>query len=507
MSSLNPVHYLKGLSLDYYTDFEKVGSYFARDYRKIKVEPRKISDEVIRCIELYNREIKAGSRVFENIEKLKEVPPIVTGQQPCLLTGPLYVIYKALTAIILAERMHTAAVFWNASEDDDTAEVNHIWVMNSQLEKICVELEPHPFSKIRVKKEDIDHVATYLSQVTPPTEFREDILNLVASCSDSFSEMFSQLLSRFLEEYGLIMVEPHIFAELAIPVYQKLIIHPTRAVQIVNAAGDVLEKNGYRRQVHKQEDTCSFYILFDDSRYPVFYDGCDFSAGETTFTEKELMMLLDQDPERFTSTVISRPLIQDFLFFTAGYCAGPGEISYFAQMKDVYTYFDIEEPPIIPRFGATLIEKKVQKILGKYTIDVTDLRDPDYILKALAKKDIEEVFSSRSRQILSIVEELQDYMTAVDGNLKKTGARIKTQIARELHTMEEKTAASLKNQNHITEAQISKAAHNIFPNNLLQERVLNVVQYLIRYESLLQGLHAAFCNAQPGEHVFVNPGD
>ena len=506
MWSLDPSQYLKGLPLHYITDFDKVGHYFPRDYRKIKPEKMKISDTALTSIESYNKQIRADSAVFENIEALKEVPAVVTGQQPCLLTGPLYVMYKALTAVITAERHNCVPVFWNASEDDDISEVDHIWVMNSTLEKISVRLDIHPFSKIMLKEEDIQTVKKCIETLTPPTEFRKDVLEMIGTCSLTFSEMFSQLLSRLFTDYGLIVVEPHIFAEAAAPVYRDMIKNPTRAARLVNAAGDSLQKNGYKRQVHKSDESCSFYIIFDDKRHAVTYDK-EFHVNNTTYTGKELLDLLDEDPSKFTSTVISRPLIQDAVLPTLAYCAGPGEVSYFAQMKDVYTYFHITEPYIIPRFGATILEKKIQKVLTKYAINIPDLTDPDRILKILAQKDIQSFFNKKRGQILNTVKEIEEYMATVDINLKKTGAAMRQHIANDLKTLEGKTTSALKNQNRIAEEQITKASLNIFPNNTLQERVLNVFQYLIRYNSFIQDLYDAFQDAQPGDHAIITPGD
>ncbi len=506
MLSLDPPQYLKGLPLDYYVNFSKVSTYFAKDYWKIERRNPKISDDVIARIEGYSRKINATSKILENVEKLKELPAIVTGQQPCLLTGPLYVMYKALTAIVLAERYNGVPVFWNASEDDDIQEINHIWVMNADLEKISVELEPKPFSEIALKSETLQCVLQQLETLTPPTEFREKFLTLIETCSLSFSEMFSQLLSKLFSDYGLVVVEPYIFADLAKPLYQKLIENPTKASEFVNNAGDSLESKGYKRQTYKMPESCSFYLILDKKRYNVTFDG-NFRTDSSTFTKEELLALLEEHPDQFSSTVISRPLIQDYLFSTLAYCAGPGEITYFAQMKDIYTFFGVEEPYLVPRFGGTIIEKKVQKVLDKYNLEVFDLMNPEYIAKTLAKMDIQKFFTKEKTQILNSIKELEDYVTSVDPSLKKTGAAVKTQVVKQLEALEEKTAASLKAKNRIQEEQIVKASMNIFPHKILQERVLNIFQYLIRYPSFITSLYNHFQTAHPGQHLIIHPGD
>src|SRR5881396_3463875 len=59
-----------------------------------------------------------------------EVLAITTGQQPGLFTGPLYTVYKALSAIAVARRLEqergvpVVPVFWVAGDDHDFTEAN-----------------------------------------------------------------------------------------------------------------------------------------------------------------------------------------------------------------------------------------------------------------------------------------------------------------------------------------------------------------------------------------------
>ena len=72
----------------------------------------------------------AGAETLANIELLRDADclAVVSGQQAGLFTGPLYTIYKALSAVKLAGCLRTrntkaVPVFWIATEDHDFAEV------------------------------------------------------------------------------------------------------------------------------------------------------------------------------------------------------------------------------------------------------------------------------------------------------------------------------------------------------------------------------------------------
>ena len=77
-----------------------------------------------------NQRWGAGEATMANIQLLRESDSIavVSGQQAGLFTGPLYTIYKALSAVKLAgclRQRNTKAVpiFWIAAEDHDFEEV------------------------------------------------------------------------------------------------------------------------------------------------------------------------------------------------------------------------------------------------------------------------------------------------------------------------------------------------------------------------------------------------
>ena len=103
--------------------------------------------KVSEILERQNRAWGASPKTLANIERLRKgALTAVTGQQVGLFGGPLFSIFKALTAVKLAEQATTAGVdcvpvFWLATEDHDLAEVNRVALLSEHglLEPFTVE--------------------------------------------------------------------------------------------------------------------------------------------------------------------------------------------------------------------------------------------------------------------------------------------------------------------------------------------------------------------------------
>jgi uncharacterized protein YllA (UPF0747 family) len=98
--------------------------------------------ELIKALLRYNTIIGNSAEALEHITRLQETNAlaVVGGQQTGLFTGPLLVIYKAITLIQTAKyaekvlKRPVVPIFWLAGEDHDFDEVNHTYILTQQLE-------------------------------------------------------------------------------------------------------------------------------------------------------------------------------------------------------------------------------------------------------------------------------------------------------------------------------------------------------------------------------------
>ena len=130
------------------SDLDSFISYFPSLYNFKKQIEDKAAHQIDRetlasVLESQNSIISLSDLSKENIRLLRynNAFTITTGHQLCLFMGPLYFIYKIISAINLTEQLKDkypensfVPIFWMASEDHDFEEINHIHLFGRKIE-------------------------------------------------------------------------------------------------------------------------------------------------------------------------------------------------------------------------------------------------------------------------------------------------------------------------------------------------------------------------------------
>ncbi len=101
-------------------------------------------------------------------------------------------------------------------------------------------------------------------------------------------------------------------------------------------------------------------------------------------SQAELLNRIASAPEQFSPNVLLRPIVQDYLLPTLAYTGGAAEAAYFAQAGAVYERLAGRVTPLIPRFSATIVEPKIQRLLERHGISVQDVFNGPEALRQLA---------------------------------------------------------------------------------------------------------------------------
>lgn len=504
------------LFLDYLYEFDNVKGYYSEGITDLDNLRNKFQDiidnhaghidiiEDIIADQYYNSE---RSKITDkNIKLLGEGNTVVisTGQQLGIFTGPLYTIYKAITAIKLADYFRIkyddfnfVPVFWLAGDDHDFEEVRSIQIIDNEnrLQRLTYndglagDINRGSLGNLKLSP-DIERVLQEMRGMLRPSEFTDELFDMLDSyykTGETFSGAFKNLMMHFFDEYGLIVFNPEDrrVKELLKPVFLKEIAeYSTHADSLVSLSAEL--EDVYHAQVKVKP--VNLFMNYDGGRYLIepADEGFRLKGKRKKFTSEELLNIIEESPADFSPNVLLRPVCQDFLFPNAFYVGGPSEISYYAQLKPLYNFYSLPYPIVYPRSSATIIDGNISKLLNKFNLEFIDfLMDQklfnERILNYLDSNNINRSFDEAIAEIENVYEKLTEEIIHIDKSLLNTIDKNKERTLNNIQQLRSKVEKAAERRYEDSLRQIDKARTLIYPNNNLQERELNIIYFLNKY--------------------------
>jgi bacillithiol biosynthesis cysteine-adding enzyme BshC len=476
-----------------------------------------------------NRGWGAGEETLKNIELLRDSDciAVVSGQQAGLFTGPLYTVYKALSAVKLAgclQQRNTKAVpvFWIAAEDHDFAEVAKAELIgrDCQLKSVAVSEELHregqPVGQVKLG-ESIDAVIDELFELLPASEFAADMKALVKSAwqpgrgyVDSFATMMTALLGR----YGLIFLDPldPELKKLAAPLYSEAARRAPEIASALEQRSAELERAGYHAQVlatansfplflHDEEGRRHAVVRVENGKYKT-------KASEQEYSADDLAKLAQEKPERFSPNVTLRAVVQDYLLPTIAYYGGAAEIAYFAQTAEVYRVLERPATPILPRSSLTMIERHTGRVLERYDLTLADFFEG---LEPVIKRVVEEHLAADSAKLFADAEQnmnheldrLRQELQSIDPTLASALETGRKKINYQLDGLKQRFIRAQMTRDEAAHRQLQRAFDQLYPNKDLQERHINITSLLARHGTYVIEWIFNAINLGSNEHQIV----
>ena len=324
------------------------------------------------------------------------------------------------------------------------------------------------------------------------TEFKADILarlNEAYEPGRTYVEAFARWLTRLFKGWGLIFIDaadPR-FKEMGKEVFDREIRQDSPSTRRALEASERLRRAGYGAQVPLHEGIFNLFYLDKERRAVQSKDDALIIRGmETAVGKEELLARVKDRPSSFSPNVLLRPIYQDSLLPTVVYVGGQAEVAYFAQLKGVYEEFGLPMPVIYPRKSVTLVEKKVARILEKFDLDIPDLwTRPDGLIAEIAKRqvpdDLEAALSRARGGLAENLESLKAEVVAFEPTLGGSLDTARGKMDQQWEFLEKKIRQAAAKKSETAVRQLGKAAIDLYPNERLQERVFNIVPYLIKY--------------------------
>ena len=524
------------LFLDLLSYAPQVQSFYPRSpyfHEWLKNEAGKISyeaprrEQVARILERQNRSWNASEKTLANLDRFRKgAATIVTGQQVGLFGGPTFALYKALSAMKLANEATAAGVdavpvFWLATYDHDLAEVNHISLpaADGALEVLTTpskDVPGAPVSSVRFG----DEINTVVEQAAKLLGDGEALRMLRESYrpGETLGTAYARLYARIFADWGVILLDPSDpeFDRVAQPIYRAAIERADEIAALLLDRGKQLESAGYHQQVKVTESSVLLFTTRQGARTPISRRGIgdtsefvvDGEAAAEKLSQSQLLAEVDSHPERFSPNVLLRPIMQDFLLPTLAYTGGAAEAAYFAQAGVVYEALVGRVTPILPRFSATIVEPKAQRLLEKHEVAITDVFDgPEALRQQIAAKQLprhlQTAFDSEKDSFDANFSAVKNNLEKLDKTLVDAAETACSKMQHQLEKLYAQAARAEALKGELVSRHAETLSQALYPNKGLQERSLGGIYFLARYgQELLHQLYDTI-NSSCHDHQII----
>ncbi|UKS30286.1 bacillithiol biosynthesis cysteine-adding enzyme BshC [Paenibacillus sp. HWE-109] len=462
--------------------------------------------QLVGVLQAYNERIGNSQAALDQVAALsdKKALAVVGGQQAGLFGGSLLVLYKAITLIQSARQWSAklarpvVPVFWIAGEDHDFDEVNHIYTLTQaqQIDKIKID---HPtgirtsVSKLPIAPETWREALEALDQSLMDTEFKASLLAKLEQAAvggASLSDAFARWMAVIFGEYGLVLIdsdEPALRA-LESSMFEQIVLQNEALTASLLKSQDEVKQAGYQVQADVAEDGANIFVFAGGQRLLLRREGEFFTDKKNDFqyTKEQLHDIAVTTPEQLSNNVMSRPLMQEFLFPVLATVLGPGEIAYWALTKQAFEQFGMKMPIIVPRLEFTLIEGTVQKQMNKYDFALEDVLErfeekKQAWLDAQDTLQLNERFDAVKKDFRDSYAPIVESLAVINPGVKKLGDTNLLKILEQIDYLQNKAGDAYKTQFDAALRQLERIRLTIFPLAKPQERVYNGCAYMNRY--------------------------
>ncbi len=432
--------------------------------------------------------------VIENIKQLNKPTTftIITAHQPSLLTGPLYYIFKILSAVNIAEKLnkdsdefHFVPLFISGGEDHDLDEVKYCNLFGKQINWDRTQ----EGSVGRMSIEGLDKVLAEVSGILGEHSKAKDLIEEIKgflSTSKNYAAFQANMVNRLFGKYGLIclnMDEPKLKNAFVSIMEEELIHTPSKS--LVETTQNQLEALNHSAQAHAREVNLFLHHRSERRRIQKTSEKSFGLVGtDKKYDHNEILAKLKDEPESFSPNVVMRPLYQEYCLPNVAYVGGGGEIAYWLERKSQFDHFNILFPILIRRNSALIFEEKDAKIWDSLQLDHASLfNDFDSVVNQLIKQESSTSLSLQKQREISneLFAEIAKIAETIDPTLSSSILATSSKQIKLIDQFESRLKRAVKAKSETKVNKIRKIKNRLFPNNGLQERSDNIFQYISKY--------------------------
>ena len=476
----------------FYNNFSDVNGFknqLEEKRNSFSLETRKV---LVTALKNQYKNVAISDETQQNIDALlqQNTFTVTTGHQLNLFTGPLYFLYKIISAINLAEELSTqfpadnfVPIYWMATEDHDFDEINFFNFKNQK-----VQWKRNDGGAVgQFSTEGLKAVFEDFSNQLGTTRNADYLKNLFTKGyleHNTLTEATRFIANELFAKYGLVIVDgdDKDLKQLFSPFVAKELTDQV-SFNAVSKTISELEKN-YKIQVNPRE--INLFYLGDNFRERIILENGIYKVNNTviTFSKEEILDEVNQKPHLFSPNVIMRPLYQEVILPNLAYIGGGGELAYWLELKNYFDDVQIPFPILLLRNSVQVIATKQQKKLDRLNISTEELfLNLNDLLKEKIKENSEIEFNFLDAR--TILEQQFYMLRRVANNTDESfvgavDAQEKKQL-NGLENLEKRLLRAEKRKQKDLVDRITEIKLQLFPNQSLEERQRNFSEYYLEY--------------------------
>lgn len=441
----------------------------------------------------------------KHIEELaNNAVAVVGGQQAGVLTGPLYSVHKAITVILLARRQREALgvpvvpVFWVAGEDHDLNEINHVYtemagraVKQQIRDKFVLKLMA---SDATYDKEQMIAFVKDVFGKFGETVYTKDLLDEVLMAVEqeaTFTQFFVRLMNGLFQEEGLLFIDSAFkpLRELEKTYFIRLIEESEQLAGAIVKQEELFVGQGFGSPLGAEADAANLFYVHETGRVLLSRKEGYFvnEAAGVRLSQTDLLQVANEEPWLLSNNVATRPIMQDMVFPVLAFVGGPGEIAYWAVLKEAFHHLGLKMPIIAPRMSMTLVTPQVRHAFEEKSFTVEGIMQGEVF--TAREQFIEELQDEHFDSVLEETEQmLHVQYEKIAALAEQQGPMMQELFAKNLrfHTkqlgyLKDKAEETLLVKHAAALRIFDLLEGEVFPEGVLQERLYTPYTYLNSY--------------------------
>lgn len=415
---------------------------------------------------------------------------VTTGHQLNIYTGTLYFHYKIQTVINACKRLKEkypkydfVPVYWMASEDHDLEEIASFNLFGTKYtwqtdQKGAVgRMNTKGLNDLGFKEEKAKELGKFYKESETKNE--------------NLAQATRNIVHSFYQKDNLVILDGDDAAlkKLFIPIIKNE-LETQNSHLYIEESSKKLDELGYKTQVTPRE--INLFYLEDNLRERIVKNDSNntFEILNTTitFSESEMMELIESNPEKFSPNVALRPVYQEIILPNLSYTGGPGELAYWLQLKSMFEYFEVDFPILLPRNFVLFIPKVIHQKMSKTNLSYADIFNSFDTLRinyATQNAENDVLLEEERKNLESIFDKIESKSIKTDISLQQSIAGEKTKALKRLEHISKKLRKAEERRQSDSINQIKSVKENLFPKGSLQERYDNFLSFVINDAAFL----------------------